>query len=150
MLSSHLGQVLQRRFLLVAHDAATRVSRHKIETKFHLGVIDSPISIAKISRSMTDTVLNFLLLAGGLSCWVFCASPMLKYMVYAAERDFRWSLLFWFALMTVGIFTLKISCFALLGWPEPGSWTSRFFYPFFLFASYVIPFFMEAMRGRKR
>jgi len=88
----------------------------------------------------------FLLLAGFLG-WALSASPLLKYMIYASEKDYRWALAGWFALLTVCIFVMKFSLFGLWGWPVPNSWSSRLFYPVLLFAAYVVPFAIEIVRS---
>ncbi|MFM9004740.1 MAG: hypothetical protein ACKOSR_04460, partial [Flavobacteriales bacterium] len=69
-----------------------------------------------------------LLLIGAFGWW-FTASPLLRYMVHLSERDFRYPLVGWFAGITVSIFILKFSLFALCGWPAPGTWSSRLFFP---------------------
>ena len=95
---------------------------------------------------MADTVFYSLLLTGGLAGWIYSASPFLKYLIYAAEKDYRWPLGGWFALLTCSLFLMKFSLYSLAAWPQPESVASRLFYPAGLFGSYLIPFFLEYIR----
>ena len=95
---------------------------------------------------MSDTVLYSLLLTVSFFGWVLSASPFLKYLIYAAEKDYRWPLLGWFSLLTCSLFILKFSLYSLTGWPMPESLSSRLFYPVGLFTSYGIPFILELLR----
>jgi hypothetical protein len=97
---------------------------------------------------MPDTVLYSLLLTAASAGWVLSASPFLKYLIYAAEKDYRWPLAGWFTLLTCSLFIMKFSLYALTGWPQPESSASRLFYPVGLFASYIIPFILEFVRTK--
>jgi hypothetical protein len=69
-------------------------------------------------------------------------------MVFLAEKSFRWPLIGWFTGITISIFLVKLSLFSLTGWPAPGTWSSRFFYPLWLFASPLVPYLREIIRSR--
>ncbi|MFN5621913.1 MAG: hypothetical protein ACK478_11470 [Flavobacteriales bacterium] len=99
---------------------------------------------------MTDTVLYSLLLTVGFSGWIWSASPFLKYLIYAAEKDYRWPLGGWFGLLTCCLFIMKFSLYSLTLWPQPESIASRLFYPVGLFGSYLIPFILEYLRSAFR
>lgn len=97
---------------------------------------------------MTDNLPHIFLLLASLSGWVYSATPLLNYMVFAAEKDFRWPLAGWFLCITICIFSARYSLFSLLAWPPPSTWASRLFYPFFLFSAYTIPFIKEIIRSK--
>ena len=97
---------------------------------------------------MSDTVLYSLLFIAGLVGWVWSASPLLKFLIYAAEKDYRWALLGWFTALTCSVFLMKFSLFSMTGWPEPETLSSRMFYPICLFGSYAVPFVLEYLRTK--
>jgi hypothetical protein len=97
---------------------------------------------------MSDNWPHITLLIIGIVGWIWAATPLLAYMVFLAEKDFRWPLIGWFAGITTCIFLLKFSLFRLSEWPAPGSWSSRFFYPLWLFASPLVPYLREILRSR--
>jgi hypothetical protein len=97
---------------------------------------------------MSDNWPHITLLIIGIVGWIWAATPLLAHMVFLAEKDFRWPLIGWFAGITACIFLLKFSLFSLSGWPAPGSWSSRFFYPLWLFASPLVPYLRELRRSR--
>jgi hypothetical protein len=97
---------------------------------------------------MSDIVLYSLLFIAGLVGWVLSASPLLKFLIYAAEKDYRWALLGWFTVLTSSIFLMKFSLFSITGWPPPESLSSRIFYPICLFGSYAVPFVLEYLRTK--
>jgi hypothetical protein len=92
---------------------------------------------------MSDSWTHIILLIVALFGWFRLATPLLAHMVFLSEGDFRWPLLGWFTGMTLCIFLIKFSLFSLVGWPAPGTWSSRFFYPVWLFASPLVPFLRE-------
>lgn len=92
---------------------------------------------------MSQQILHIILLIAATVGWIFASFPMLRYMVYATEGLYKWQLLLWIALMVISIFLFKFAIYALTGWPEPGTWASRLFLGFGLFASYLVPFGRE-------
>jgi hypothetical protein len=88
-----------------------------------------------------------LLLIVGFFGWIRSSAPLLAQMVFLAEKDFRWPLLSWFAAITLSIFLMKFSFYSLFDWPLPGSWSSRFFYPLWLFASPIVPYVRELRKS---
>ncbi len=97
---------------------------------------------------MADSWTHVILMIIGLAGWILTATPLLAHMVFLAEKDFRWPLLGWFTAITISIFLMKFSLLSLGGWPAPGSWSSRFFYPLWLFASPLVPYLREILRSR--
>ena len=146
MRSSHFGQVLQRRFLLEAQAVRVKTTNNTLTAYFIFNFMDSLVILAKISVTMTDQIAQIFLLLAGFSAWAISASPLLKYMIYAAEKDYRWPLAGWFLLITIAIFVMKFSLSSLIAWPTPGTWSSRLFYPVLLFAAYGVPFALEILR----
>jgi hypothetical protein len=99
---------------------------------------------------MHDNWPHIVLLLIGAFGWWYTASPVLRYMIFLSERDFRYPLLGWFASITASIFILKFSLFTLIGWPAPGTWGSRLFFPILLFASPLVPFLSEVIRDKRK
>jgi len=98
---------------------------------------------------MSDSWTHIILLIIALLGWIRMATPLLAHMVFLSEGDFRGQLIGWFAGMTLCIFLIKFSLFSLAGWPSPGTWSSRFFYPVWLFASPLVPYLRE-LRFKKQ
>jgi|694.fasta_scaffold31659_3 hypothetical protein len=92
---------------------------------------------------MTENIVQFIILVSAIVLWAYSAFPTLKYIVYASEGSYRWPLAGWFALLTASIFLLKFSLFAITGWPGPGTWASRLFFPGGLALAYLLPFAKE-------
>lgn len=92
---------------------------------------------------MDNSIVQLIFLLAGLSGWIFSSFPVLRYVIYWSEGSYRWQLIPWLLLMVLCIFILKMSLFSLTGWPVPGSWASRLFFPFMLFSSYLLPFIKE-------
>jgi len=92
---------------------------------------------------MDNIIIQVIILLAGLAGWIFCSFPVLRYVIYWSEGSFRWPLLGWLLLMVLSIFLAKMSLFSLIGWPAPGTWTSRLFFPGLLFGSYFLPFIKE-------
>jgi hypothetical protein len=99
---------------------------------------------------MLDNWPHLLLFVTGFTGWALSATPVLSYMVFLAEKDFRWQLITWFLTITCAIFLMKFSLFSLTSWPIPGSWASRFFYPVWLFSSPLVPYLNEVRKSSKQ
>ncbi len=92
---------------------------------------------------MTENIGQIIILVVAIALWAYSAFPTLKNIVYAAEGDYRWGLAGWFAALTVSIFLIKFSLFAITGWPAPSTWASRLFFPGGLALAYLLPFAKE-------
>lgn len=101
---------------------------------------------------MTENIGQIIILVVAIGLWAYSAFPTLKNIVYAAEGDYRWGLAGWFAVLTASIFLIKFSLFSIAGWPPPGSWASRLFFPGGLLLAYLLPFvkeyFLHAIRKK--
>jgi hypothetical protein len=143
ILSSHFGQVLHLGFFCDLQDETLNANTRKKQRPAEKDFITTTFTPAKINQYMSVHLGQIIILLMALGLWAYSAFPTLKYIVYAAEGDYRWGLAGWFLLLTASIFVVKFSLYSIIEWPEPSTWASRFFFPLGLLLAYLLPFMRE-------
>lgn len=87
-----------------------------------------------------EIALNLVVLLLALTGWYFFSFRVLRYMIDASEGRWKWELAGFLALLCICIFLSKFALHSTIGWPQPGTWSSRLYLGFGLVASYLVPF----------